>query len=141
MASSVFRTGWQNVVKDEEAPAYFSQRALWMFSVLFGVLFGSILMSINLNKTESKKGSTLVVCFGLLYFAIEIWALNFIKANSSLTFIFNGVGAMIMQHFFWDKYIGADILYRAKPVWIPSIIGICIAAVLILAIVYGGTSN
>jgi len=138
MKSSLFGNMSANVVKDEEAPAYFSQRAIWVFSILFSVLFGSILMSMNLSKTESKKGVTTVVVFGVIYTALVIWLLNSIKANSGATFVLNGAGAMIMQYFFWDKHIGADTLYRAKPVWIPSIIGAVIMALFIWASVYGG---
>src|SRR5580704_15659804 len=44
----------RNVVKDADAPQYYSERAIYMFSTLFSVLFGSILMAINLNKTDKK---------------------------------------------------------------------------------------
>ena len=138
MESSVFRPLGQNVVKDEEAPAYFSQRAIWLFSGLFGVFFGSILMGINLNKTDTKKGILLVTGFGVVYTIFEIWPFNTFELGTPLGVGVNFIGATVMQYFFWDKYIGADTLYRAKPVLIPSIVGVCILALFIVAIIYGG---
>lgn len=138
MANSFFSNMNQNVVKDEDAPFFYSQRAIWIFSILFSALFGAILLAINLSKTESKKGVTLVIVFGVLYTAAVIWFLNATNANSSGAYLFGMIGAIALRYLFWDRYIGADTLYRARPVWVPSIIGVLLSALFVLAIVYGG---
>ena len=122
-------SGWKkNVVIDKDAPEFYSEKAIYMFSVIFSIIFGSILMAINLRKTENKKGVFEVLGFGVLFFALQIYLLSMIPRNTMFTLVFSGVGALILNYFFWRKYIGQDTKYRAKPIWIPLIIGIVLLA-------------
>jgi hypothetical protein len=136
MANSLFYD--ENIVKDENAPVYYSTRAIRVFSILCGVLFGSIMMAINLGKaTEEKKGVGTVIGFGILFTIIEIYFLKDVKASFSLTYVCNLVGSYILNYLFWNKYIGTDTQYRAKPIWIPTIIGVILIGLFVLAIVLG----
>ena len=128
----------KNVVTDENAPVYYSERAIYMFSTFFSVVFGAVLLSINFRSTESKKGVWEVIAFGVVYTGLQIWFLSMIPRNSGLTLVFSMGGALLMNHFFWKKYIGKDTKYRTKPIWKPLIIGIIITVPIILAMVYGG---
>ena len=40
-----------------------------------------------------------------------------------------------MNYIFWRKYLGENVLYIRKPVWIPAAIGIAIVTLFVLVIV------
>jgi len=129
-------SGWKkNVVTDQDAPEFYSEKAVYLFSVIFSIIFGSILMAINLRKTETKKGVFEVLGFGVLFFIIQVYILSMIPRNTIFTLMFSMVGALVLNYFFWRKYIGQDTKYRAKPIWIPLIIGIVLLAVYIFLMI------
>ena len=120
-------SGWKkNVVIDKDAPEFYSEKAIYLFSVIFSIIFGSILMAINLSKTENKKGVFEVLGFGILFFALQVYLLSMIARSTMFTFVFSAVGALILNYYFWRKYIGAETKYRAKSIWVPLIIGIVV---------------
>ena len=117
----------KNVVKDDETlPAYFSQQSIYIFTILFSVLFGSVLMGSNLYHTEHKKVVVNVVLFGIVYTTLQIWLLSLIPRNTIFVFAASGLGAIILNGYFWKQYIGAETKYRSKPIWIPLAIAIAI---------------
>lgn len=119
--------GWRlNVVKDLETPIYYSQRAIFVFSILFGVIFGAGMLAVNVKKAGHKNIGIWIVLFGILYMAAEISFLsNMEHRNSFSTYIGNALGALILD-FFWHRYIGYNTLYRAKAFWKPLIIALLI---------------
>jgi hypothetical protein len=54
-----------------------------------------------------------------------------------LIVIFNITGAMILQ-LFWNKYIGKDVQYHARPIWVPLIIGLILVVFMLLSIFPNG---
>ena len=135
----LFGNQWKkNVVPDENAPAYYSEKAIYMFSAFFSVIFGAVLLSINCRTTETKKGVWEVITFGVVYTGLQLWLLSMMPRNTGLTLVFSMGGALLMNYFFWKKYIGKDTKYRTKPIWKPLIIGIIIFTPLLLAAIYGG---
>jgi hypothetical protein len=137
----LFGNQWKrNVATDENSPAYYSERAIYTFSAFFSVFFGAVLLSINCRGTETKKGVWEVLAFGIVYTGLQIWILSMIPRNTVLTVTFGMGGALLMNHFFWEKYIGKDTKYRSKPIWKPLIIGIIIFTPLVLAAIYGGAA-
>jgi hypothetical protein len=135
----IFGNQWKkNVVTDENAPEYYSERAIYMFSAFFSVIFGSVLLALNCRHTDEKKGVWEVIAFGVVYTGLQLWLLSMIPRNTGLTLVFSMGGALIMNHFFWKKYIGKDTKYRTKPIWKPLIIGLIIFTPLFLAAIYGG---
>lgn len=128
--------GWKkNVVTDKDAPEFYSEKAIYLFSIIFSIIFGSVLMAINLRKTKSKKGVFEVLGFGILFFIIQVYILSMFPRNTIFTLMFSMAGALILNYFFWKKYIGQDTKYRAKPIWIPLIIGIVLLTAYIFLIV------
>ena len=121
----------KNVVLDGNAPEYYSEQAIWGFTIGFGVLFGSILMAINFNNTESKKGIVQVILFGAAYTTLQIWLLSLLPRNTGLTFITSGIGALALNYIFWKNYIGKETKYRTRPIWIPLIIGIALISLFV----------
>jgi hypothetical protein len=126
----------KNVTDDPDAPQYYSEKAIYSFAIFFGVLFGSVLMAINLNKTENKKGIVEVIIFGIAFTALQIFILSAIPQNSGLTLVFSLGGAFVINNYFWKKYIGRETKYRTKPIWIPLIAGILMCVVVFLGIFY-----
>jgi len=124
--------GWRkNIIKDIDAPEYYSQTAIYLFSILFSVLFGSVMMAINLKNAGKRWGTPIL--FGLVFTFGQINLAQFIPNPSiGASLIINAVGVAIMYQLFWNKSIGKDTKYRAKPIWVPLIIGI----LLIIPLVY-----
>jgi len=122
----------RNVVKDSDAPEYYSQSAIYIFSILFSVLFGSFLLAANCNAI-GKKGWQ-VILSGFLYTAVTIGVLNSININLGLSgsYLINTVGVLIMYELFWKGNIGTETKYKAKPIWKPLII----AAILFIPYLY-----
>ncbi len=134
-----FGNTWnKNVVTDENAPAYYSEKAIYIFTAFFSVLFGAVLLAINCRSTVTKKGVWEAIAFGIVYTSLQLWILSMIPRNTGLTFAFSMGGAFLMNNFFWRKYIGKDTKYRTKPIWKPLIAGIIIFFPLLLAAIYGG---
>jgi hypothetical protein len=126
----------RNVVTDENAPAYYSHRAIWGFSVVFTVIFGAVLFSSNLKGKGNARW--IVLGFGIIYTGVAIFLLSLVPRNTGLTIGVNGAGAWIMTQFFWNKYLGEDTKYRAKSILKPLIISIVVSIPFILAAIYGG---
>lgn len=76
--------------------------------------------------------------FGVLYTGLAIVILSAIpRTNAGLTIGLNAAGAWIMNQSFWNKHIGAETKYRAKPIWVPLIVSMLIMVPFILALIYG----
>jgi len=131
------------VVKDPEAPLLYSRQALNIFTVLCGALFGSILLAINVNKTENRTKTIWVVVFGVLFTALQVFIGEAVmpKSSGSYAFLWGFAAAGIMDGFFWKKFIGYATFYRARPIWAPLIIAIVIFGLLIAAIIVGGNAG
>jgi|SRR5665213_1634004 len=119
----VFNSSWNNnQVEDPDAPSMFSKRAIFAFSVLCSVLFGSILLAINISKTPNRDKAFWVVLYGVGFIFLQ--AILSGGYNPIFTILTNIAGAYIMDNFFWNRYIGNATLYRARPIWIPLLIGL-----------------
>ncbi len=67
-------TNWtKNVVTDQDAPQFYSPRAIWGFSVFFTVIFGAVLLALNLTD---RKAKWIVIGVGVIYTAAAIYIIN-----------------------------------------------------------------
>jgi hypothetical protein len=123
----------KNIVDDAEAPLYYSQNAIYMFSAAFSVLAGAVLLSINLKNTGNKRVVRQAIFVSVVYLTIILSVLSFLPRNTGLTIAVNGFGAWILNKMYWERYIGKDTKYRAKPIWKPLIICCIIMIPIILA--------
>jgi hypothetical protein len=123
-----FLVKWKiNIVDDVNAPQLYSRQVINIFSILFSVLFGGILLAINLKTVNNKKAIFPVLAFSVLYTGLVVFILNLIPGSTTtLTVVFNLLGAIVLYNFFWGKYIGKEFQYRTKPFWIPLVIGVAI---------------
>lgn len=128
-----------NVVTDPNAPNYYSERAISIFTVLFGAFFGSILLASNIRKTEAKGGAVPVIFFGLAFSCLQYFlTINAPQPSTYLPILFGLLAALILRRYFWIKFIGENVKYRARPIWLPLFIGLAIIILLIAANMYTG---
>ena len=124
MNSNYFLKLNRKVVTNIEAPEYFSQQAIFGFSVLFSVIFGGVLVAFNVNRAKSKSAAFLIIILSIIYSAIEFDLLKDAGGGILLKFLFNSVGAYALNYFCWNRFIGKTTVYRARSLLIPIIIGI-----------------
>ena len=132
----VSNNAWkQNVVTDQSAPLLYSKGAIRAFSLFFSTIFGAVLLSSNINDTKRKW---IVIGFGIIYTTVSIIILNLIPSNTFYVILLNTAGGLGLTSTFWDKFVGKETKYRAKPIWKPLIISIIILIPFLLSIIYGG---
>jgi len=126
----------ENIVADEDAPLFYSQKAIWIFSTLFSALAGTILLLSNIKRSKDKKGYALILIFGISYTVLSIFCAmlfnTLTKPSIFPAFLLGGLGALILNNFFWKKYL-SDIKYRKRSVLVPTLVcvGICIFFILL----------
>lgn len=110
----------------------YSEKTIWLFSTIFGVIFGAVLLSINLYRLNKKTEIIAVSLFGILFPIIQFYFLEYFTIELTLlnTLISNAVGATVLQFIFWQKYIQNNkIIYRKE--------GLTPLLILIIAIFIG----
>jgi hypothetical protein len=132
-------TDSNNQVEDPDAQVFYSKRAIYIFSILFSVLFGSVMLAINVAKVEKMTKALLVVLFGLGYTAFTIALADLVSLPTAAGIFIGMIGGYTMNAFFWNRYIGKGTLYRLKPVWVPLGIALAITVPLIIFIIKYGT--
>lgn len=121
-------------VEDENAPAFFTKRAIYGFSVFFSLIFGSIMLAINVSKTKNRSGIIWIILYGLGFTVGAGILAQYYHLNSGLGIMLNILGTFPLNNFFWNKYIDSDRLYRVKPIWTALIVGLAISAMLVYVI-------
>ena len=95
---------------------------------------GTVLLSSNAYDNKKKW---IVISFGALYTALTIVIVNLVPLNIIYTLLLNSAGGLALTTTFWDKFVGKETKYRAKPIWKPLIITIGITIPFLLEIIYG----
>jgi len=137
---SLFNTDYKNtIVEDPDAPLMYSRRVIYMFAFLFGAMFGSIMMAMNISKTEKKNEAYLAVIFGIGFTALQIYFMSRLNSNSGSSYGYLGglISAYCLNYIFWKNFIGYSAFYRARTFWVPSIIAIVFSILVITAIFAG----
>lgn len=111
-----------NVVTDDTAPQFYSQKAIYMFTVSCTPLFGSFMLASNFKSAGKPQWPVLL--FGVVYLLLSALVLNYIGIHAIYPLVINHAGAMVMYEYFWKRNIKPEIKYRTKPIWIPLLIGI-----------------
>ena len=128
-----------NIVSDKDAPVLYSRKAIYLFSCLFTVIFGGILLSINLKKVNRKDVIWIILGYSIAYTAITGYILIQLERYPLLTLLVSMLGSFALFNFFWKKYIGAETKYQTKPIWIPLIICIAIFSFFVWSIIVTGS--
>jgi len=133
-----FNKEYKNViVGDPDAPLMYSRRVIYFFSVLFGALFGSIMLAINIGKLGKRTEAVYTVLFGIAFTTIQVFIGMRAAPGSSTSYgiLFGFAAAFCLDFFFWKRVIGYSTFYRKRQIWVPLIIGIVLASLIIAAII------
>jgi hypothetical protein len=122
----------KNVVTDPNAPLLYSKSSIMAFSTIFTVIFGAILLSLNVNS-ESQKIK--IIGLGVLFTTLAILLGNLAASSIIYVYLINGFGGYILTTEFWNKYVGRETKYRAKPIWFPLTISIVITGLLLIVMI------
>jgi hypothetical protein len=130
-----------NVVTDTNAPLFYAPNTIWLFTICFGTLAGAILLSIDLYNYRAKNNALYVLLFAIPYniFTATIFGVNARLMPVFIVFavLFNAVGGVVLNNFFWRRYIGKHTQYRAKTYTVPLLICILLMVVSTIAIIIG----
>ncbi len=125
-----------HIVEDPDAPILYSRRAVYIFTIFLGAFFGSIMMAVNCIKIKNTRGVVWILLFGVVFTALQIVGANYANVGSSYYYLC-GLIAGVGIDLFWNPLIGKAVFYKAKPIWIPLIIGVFLLALVILLFVAG----
>jgi hypothetical protein len=129
----------EELEEEIEDPVLYSQRAITGFSLFFSVIFGAVLMMSNLKDNPRAKWT--IFAFAISYTFVSVFVLSLIGTSSLLTIAINGFGGAILTQYFWNKYIGAETPYIARPIWRALIISLLITIPIALAIIQQGKAG
>jgi len=126
--------------EDEDIPTLYSERVIYTFSVLFSVIAGGILLARNLKEVNRKDGIPHVIAFSLIYTFLSGYLMTVSKSGLVGTVVLAIIGAMVLNSYFWNAYIGRGINYYRKSYGKALIIALIILIPLFLLAVWGGMS-
>jgi hypothetical protein len=126
---------------EETAPTLYSERVIYVFSVLFSVLAGGILMARNLKEVGRKDGIPHVIAFSLIYTFLSGYFMNVSKFGLVGTVLLAVIGSMVLTSYFWNAYIGKGIAYYPKSYRKALIITILILIPLFLILAWNAATT
>lgn len=122
----------ENITEDTSAIELYSNKMIWVFSMLFGVFFGGILQAINFFRLKNKKVALLSATFGILFSAGQVLLLNYLETldyqltNSRyLTFILSAIGAAILI-LIRDRSQPKELKYKGRSFVVPLLVALVI---------------
>ncbi|MBV6881106.1 hypothetical protein NG800_014525 [Epilithonimonas ginsengisoli] len=124
----------KNLTEDQTAIKLYSNKVIWVFSVIFGVVFGTALQVFNFFKVNDKKGAIVSLIFGISYALATTYLLNLFGdiryGKMSLRFLLSGIGALGL-YLIREKMFKSETEYRAKSFITPLVISLSIHLVII----------
>ncbi len=91
-------------------PELYSPGTIVLFSVLFSMLAGGILLGINLRRLHRNSALLGLVAFVAAYAAVGVYAMNWAAArfgqNLLLPVLFNVLALVVYLTWFWPRYVG-----------------------------------
>ena len=124
--------------EEKALPGLYSKRLILLFSGFFSILFGAVLLLSNLKQLNEKKGRLQVLIFALIYVSGMIYTINSIKSSVNFSVPLNVLGGLILNEYFWNRYIGKDAEYEKKS-WVkPTLISLGITVPIFLLLLYLG---
>ncbi len=98
----------------DETPTLYSDKVIYVFSVLFSVIAGGILLARNLKEVDRKDGIPHVLAFSVLYTFLSSYFLYVVKIGLLGTVVLAIIGSMVLNSYYWNAYIGKGITYYRK---------------------------
>ncbi|CAL68433.1 hypothetical protein [Christiangramia forsetii] len=119
----------------EILPELYSKRVITAFSLIFSTIFGAVILMSNLKKKGEKRGRIQVLIFSIIYTTGMIITIHSL-ATTNLTIPLNILGAIILNEYFWNRYLGKDIEFEKKSWLKPAIISVTVIIPFIVALFY-----
>lgn len=119
----------------EILPELYSKSVITAFCILFSTIFGGVILMSNLRKKEEHKGRWQVLIFSILYTVGMIYTV-YSTGTSNFTLPLNILGAIILNEYFWNRYLGKNIEYVKKSWKKPALISIIVVIPFVLALIY-----
>ncbi|RSK49583.1 hypothetical protein [Hymenobacter rigui] len=97
--------------QEKTGPALYSPGTITIFSVLFSMVAGGILLALNLRALRRTGAALLVVAFMIGYLVATHFALNWLQQTYGnqyvwLGSVFNIVAIVVYNLVFWPRFIG-----------------------------------
>ncbi|MFB6319550.1 hypothetical protein [Saccharicrinis sp. FJH54] len=123
-----------DITFSDEAPLLYRKAVIHLFSTLFTVFAGSILMAINLKVLKRETESFWCASFGFFIFMGIPFFIMIFDLNTLWFISLNGILGTAFNEMYWKRYIGIVLKYRKRSALIPALIWIVIsvAAVVIM---------
>lgn len=121
----------------EILPKLYSKRVIYIFSVLFSTIFGTVILMSNLKQLGNTKGRLEVLIFGIIYTLGSFITLTNIQMQANFGIPLNILGGLILNEFFWNRYIGKETEFEKKSWHKPAIISGLICLPFVLAMFSG----
>ena len=118
---------------DDEAPgpALYSPGTIILFSVLFSMLAGAVLLGLNFVRLRRGRALAALGLFLALYLvacsAVLAWAAATIGLSPVLSLLFNLPAIAVYVLFFWPRYVGTEP-YRSRG-WVLPLLACVLLAV------------
>lgn len=120
----------------EERHKIYSKKAVMGFSLFFTSIFGGVLLMQNLREAGKKKEARTVLLLSTFYTVLCIYIVNIPEEpNTSLTYVCNIVGGIILTEVFYKKHFADEKSYEKKRIWKPLIISLLITIPFVLAMI------
>ncbi|APG59901.1 hypothetical protein [Christiangramia salexigens] len=121
----------------QDLPRLYSKRVIWAFAILFSTLFAAVLLMSNMKSMDEKKGRMQVLIFGILFTIGVGISVETTQASSNLALPLNLLGGIILNEYFWNRYIGKEQEFEKKNWTKPAIISILICIPFALLLIFG----
>ncbi|MUP44682.1 hypothetical protein E0K83_02855 [Gramella sp. BOM4] len=122
--------------QEKELPALYSKRVIYLFSVIFSTIFGTVILMSNLKQLGEKKARMEVLVFGIIFTIGTAITLNTVQLQTNLGLPLNILGGVILNEFFWNRYIGKETEFEKKSWHKPAIISTLITLPFVAAMLY-----
>jgi len=123
-------------------PNLYSMRSIQIFSVLFSVIAGGILMAINFNRITQKSEALKVIGFSFAYTILSFIIFSILGTQSPfLTIILNLLGAFLIDQLFWKRVLGSEFRYNAQQIWTALIIAMLLISPLVYYVIKSGVMD
>jgi hypothetical protein len=107
-------------------PKMYSNMAIYIGSVMFGVYFGGILFIINLISAKAK-GVFETILFVVLYMLVMASIIQNYKMDLAIVFLLNAVGGMLFNTLLKRQFLSHVTKYKRRNSIVPMVVGIGIA--------------
>ena len=118
-------------------PQLYSKRVIMAFSVLFSTIFGAAILMSNMKQLRNTKARLQVLLFGILYSVGQVFTINSMS-STNLSIPLNILGGVILNEYFWNRYIGKEREYLKKSWLKPAIISGLITVPFLLGLIFLG---